>query len=74
VSHRRLKGHHFPTSSFEKHSECHASRLALPMQPRNESEKGERAVVEAIRDQWVIVVGALVLVALVGWLVAGRSR
>ncbi len=42
--------------------------------PRNERERGKRTVVEAIRDQWVIVVGVLVLVALVSWLVAGRSR
>ena len=31
-------------------------------------------MVEAIRDQWVIVVAALLLGVLVGWLVLGRRR
>jgi hypothetical protein len=31
-------------------------------------------MVEAIRDQWVIVVAVIVLVALVGWLASARSR
>jgi hypothetical protein len=31
-------------------------------------------VIEAIRDQWLIVVAVVVLVALVGWLVAARLR
>jgi len=31
-------------------------------------------VVEAIRDQWLILTALLVLVALVGWLVTGRGR
>jgi hypothetical protein len=31
-------------------------------------------VVEAIQDQWVLITSALVLVALVGWLVASRER
>jgi hypothetical protein len=31
-------------------------------------------MIEAIRDQWVIVVAVIVLVALLGWLVALRQR
>jgi hypothetical protein len=31
-------------------------------------------VVESIRDQWVIAVAVLVLLALVGWLVGARQR
>jgi len=31
-------------------------------------------MVEAIRDQWVIVVAVIVLVALFGWLAKARSR
>jgi hypothetical protein len=31
-------------------------------------------VVEAIRDQWVIVTALLVLAALVGWLARSRER
>jgi hypothetical protein len=31
-------------------------------------------MVEAIRDQWVIVLAALVLGVLVGWLLFGRRR
>jgi hypothetical protein len=29
-------------------------------------------VVEAIRDQWIIVIAIMVLMALVGWLLASR--
>jgi hypothetical protein len=31
-------------------------------------------VVEAIRDQWVIVIAVVVLTALAGWLMAGRRE
>jgi hypothetical protein len=31
-------------------------------------------MVQAIRDQWIIVVAVIVLVALVGWLLTTRSK
>jgi hypothetical protein len=36
--------------------------------------KGVSAMVEAIRDQWLIITAVVVLTALLGWLTATRRR